>query len=236
MLELPAYIPVVFIATTLCTLVLFYKATKYSKIGLLLLIGWLGFQGILAYQGFYMDTEAIPPRVLLAFLPTLVLIIGMFAFPVGQVWLKQLDLKTLTLLHTVRVPVEFVLYWLYLYKGVPELMTFAGRNFDILAGITAPIIYYFAFVRKTLSKKMLLLWNVICLGLLLNIVINALLSAPIPIQVFAFDQPNIAVFYFPYIWLPSVVVPIVLFAHLVAINRLLKIDIMDLQEVKPQLG
>ncbi|MDZ7899625.1 MAG: hypothetical protein U5N85_16590 [Arcicella sp.] len=71
-----------------------------------------------------------------------------------------------------------------------------------------------------MSKKTLLAWNVICLILLLNIVINAAPSAPLPIQQFAFDQPNIAILYFPFNLLPSVVVPLVLFSHLVAIRRL----------------
>ncbi|HVF96549.1 MAG TPA: hypothetical protein VM871_04480, partial [Flavisolibacter sp.] len=39
---------------------------------------------------------------------------------------------------------------------------------------------------------------------------------------FAFDQPNIAVLYFPFIWLPSFIVPVVLLSHLVCIRQLLK--------------
>ena len=101
-------------------------------------------------------------------------------------------------------------------------MTFEGRNFDILAGITAPIMYYLVFVKQSMSKKTLLFWNFACLALLLNIVINAILSAPLPFQQFAFEQPNIAILYFPFNLLPSIVVPVVLFAHLVAIRRLLK--------------
>jgi hypothetical protein len=99
-------------------------------------------------------------------------------------------------------------------------MTFDGSNFDILAGLTAPLVYYQAFVRKKLTQRMLLLWNIACLGLLINIVLTAILAAPTPFQQTAFDQPNIAISYFPFIWLPSVVVPIVLIAHLVAIRRL----------------
>ena len=45
-----------------------------------------------------------------------------------------MNLRILTLLHIVRVPVEIVLYWLFISKAIPGLMTFNGRNFDILAG------------------------------------------------------------------------------------------------------
>ena len=61
-----------------------------------------------------------------------------------------------------------------------------------------------------------------CLGLLANIVVNALLSTPTPIQKFAFDQPNIAILNFPFSWLPTFIVPIVLFGHLASIRQLFK--------------
>jgi hypothetical protein len=41
------------------------------------------------------------------------------------------------------------------------------------------------------------------------------------LQQFAITQPNIAVQYFPFNWLPSVVVPLVLFSHLASIQQLL---------------
>jgi len=101
-------------------------------------------------------------------------------------------------------------------------MTFEGRNFDILSGITAPVIYYFGFKGKGLNTKLLLTWNFICLTLLINIVINAILSVPFSFQKFGFDQPNIALLYFPFIWLPCCIVPLVLLAHLASIRKLLK--------------
>ena len=101
-------------------------------------------------------------------------------------------------------------------------MTFEGRNFDIISGITAPIIYYFFFVKNSWRKSLLLAWNFICLALLLNIVITAVLSVPTAFQQFAFDQPNIAILYFPFNLLPAVVVPLVLLSHLAAIRQLLK--------------
>jgi hypothetical protein len=104
---------------------------------------------------------------------------------------------------------------------MPELATFEGRNFDILSGLTAPFIWYYGFIKKKLKKGWLLAWNFICLGLLLNIVVHAVLSVPTPFQQLAFDQPAIAVLYYPFILLPAVIVPLVLFAHLVSIRQLM---------------
>ena len=113
----------------------------------------------------------------------------------------------------VRIPVELILFSLFAYGVIPQLMTFEGRNFDIVAGITAPAIAYWGFTKKIIGSRWILLWNFISLGLLLNIVINAILSAPFPFQQFAFDQPNTAVLYFPFVLLPAFIVPVVLFVE-----------------------
>jgi hypothetical protein len=222
MTQLPSYISIVFICTTLLSIWLFFRAANESKTPLIMLILWAVFQSFLGLSGFYTNLDAVPPQFLLLIAPAMVLIIVLFNTPKGRAFIDKLSLEKLTLLHIVRIPVEIVLFWLFLQKKIPQLMTFEGRNFDILAGITAPIMYYLVFVKQRMSKKALLFWNFACLALLLNIVINAVLSAPLPFQQFAFEQPNIAILYFPFNLLPSVVVPLVLFAHLVAIRRLLK--------------
>jgi hypothetical protein len=218
---LPSYLAIGFGATTLLAVALFYKATKGSKATLLILMGWLLLQFLIARSGFYTDTSGVPPRFVLLVLPPLVGIVLLFSTPAGRRYIDSLDLPWLTLLHVVRIPVEMVLLGLFVHKAVPQLMTFEGRNFDIVSGLTAPVLFYFAFVKKNLGWKVLLFWNFLCLALLANIVITAVLSLPSPFQKLAFDQPNIAVLYFPFVWLPAFVVPLVLFSHLASIRQLL---------------
>lgn len=218
--NLPAYISILFGLTTMLTVGIFYKATANSKIVLLIIMIWLAGQAYISLSGFYIITDTLPPRFLLLIIPPSLGIVLLFVNSKGRRFIDGLDLKTLTLLHIIRIPVEIVLFFLFTYRTVPELMTFEGRNFDIVSGITAPAIYYFAFITKQLNLKILLIWNSICLVLLINIVSNAILSAPFQFQQFAFDQPNIAVLYFPFIWLPCCVVPLVLLSHLAAIKQL----------------
>ena len=117
---------------------------------------------------------------------------------------------------------EIILFLLYKHGAIPRLTTFEGSNFDILAGLSAPVIYFWGFKDGVPRKVPLIIWNVLSLGLLINIVSMAILSAPFPFQQYGFDQPNIAVFYFPFVWLPGLIVPLVLFAHLASIRLLLK--------------
>ena len=221
---LPLFVGITFGLTTLVAILLFCRASNHFVTTFLLLILWFNVQSFIGQSGFYLVTDTIPPRFLLLILPPLILITGLFMTKKGRQYLDGIDIKKLTLLHIVRIPVELVLYWLFVYKAVPQLMTFEGRNFDILSGITAPLVYYFGFVKKRLGKDVILLWNFICLGLLLNIVANAILSAPFPFQQFAFDQPNIAVLNFPFNLLPALVVPLVFLAHLVTIRQVLISD------------
>jgi len=231
--NLPIYIASLFALTTIATLLLFTWTIRNSNTEqtrnkatpiCIAFILWLLLQAVLTLNNSYnLDTTSFPPKIILTgILPAIITIIIAFSTQKGRQFIDSLPLKNLTYLNIVRIPVEIVLYWLFLNKTIPELMTFEGRNFDILAGITAPIIAYFGLTKTTLSRQTILLWNFICLSLLLNIVINALLSAPSPIQKFAFDQPNIAILNFPFSWLPTFIVPIVLFGHLTSIRQLFK--------------
>lgn len=140
----------------------------------------------------------------------------------GKEFIDSLPLKQITLISIVRIPVELVLWWLFIYKAIPEALTFEGRNFDVLAGLTAPLVVYFGFVKNKLGRKVILWWNIVSLGLLINIILNAMFSFPTIMQLHAFNEPNTGILYFPFFWLPSFIVPIVLFTHFVSIRRLMR--------------
>lgn len=219
---LPIYISLLFGLTVIVTIVWFYYAAK-SGAFLLFAIAWTILQTILGLSGIYQDTETIPPRMMLfGILPTLVFIAITFFTTSGKAFIDRIDLKTLTYFHSIRIAVEIVLVVLF-YQGVVSVyMTFEGTNFDLFSGITAPLVGYYAYRITKRNKGLLLWWNIICLLLLLNVVITAVFAFPSPFQKLAFDQPNIAVLYFPFNLLPTVVVPTVLFGHLVALRQLTK--------------
>lgn len=215
MSTIPLYVPLLFGACVLAAILTLWRAANRSRTILLLAAGWITVQMFL------------PPVLPLFAAPPLLVIIGTLATKKGRSFINTLDLPTLTLLHTIRIFVEFVLYELYRYHAVPVLMTFEGRNFDILSGLSAWIIYYFAFVRHRLSARWLIVWNLACLVLLLNAVTDGVLTALAPLQPGSAGQPNIAILHFPYYWLPGTLVPIILFSHAAAIFKLLKIRVVN---------
>jgi hypothetical protein len=220
--DLPNYLNLLFILTALATAFLFYKAARNSTSVLLIILGWFLLQGLIGFNGFYLETTSLPPRILLLIAPPFVAIFIFFFTKRGKNFIDRLDLKFLTSLHTVRLPVEITLMLLFLHQQIPQIMTFEGRNFDIVSGISAPIIAFIYFRTQQTKKKLLLFWNFVCLALVLNIMIHGILSAPFPFQQFGFEQPNIGVLKFPFIWLPGFIVPVVIFSHLVSIRQLLK--------------
>lgn len=220
--NLRLFTAILFVSTTAFALAGFRRAFTKPSTGFRIILIWTLAQGLLGITGFYLHPHSFPPPILLLLLPPVFCLIILFTTAGGQYFTRQLNPGLLTRFHMVRIPVEMVLYLLYLGHQVPEIMTFAGGNYDIISGLTAPFIYYYGYVKKSLSRIALLCWNFICLGLLLNIIVRAVLSTPSPFQTFAFDHPNIAILHFPYNWLPSVIVPLVLFSHLVCIRSLLR--------------
>lgn len=227
--QVPWYVSAVFILTTFAALGFLVQGVKAvgvdrlsSRLLAFLLPLWVFLQATLALGGFFQNSQTVPPR-LIAFsvLPAVLLIVTYFLFFRAS-FVDRFPIKILTLLHVVRVPVELVLYWLFLAGAVPQMMTFEGRNFDIISGILAPIVYLLAFRGPAVNRWLLIAYNVLGLVLLGNIVAIAAMSVPSPIQQLNFDQPNVGVLYFPYIWLPAIVVPIVLFSHLAALWLLVR--------------
>ena len=217
---LPLWLYLLFGLTTALAVGLFYLAARRSGQALALVLTWLLVQSMLSLSGFYTVTTALPPRLIFALGPPLLLLLSRLATARGRALLASLRLDMLTLLHVVRLPVELGLYGLYLHRAVPRIMTFEGGNWDILMGLSAPLVYWLVR-RRRLSRGALLAWNVLGLALLANIVVVAVLSAPSPVQRLAFAQPNVALLHFPFGWLPAVLVPLVLLAHVAALRQLL---------------
>jgi hypothetical protein len=215
------YVYVLFGATVVLSIWLFIKAAHYSKIALLLILGWALLQTVLGLSGFYSDSSELTSRFPLLVAFPVIFLASLFLTLKGRAFIDSLDLRALTIFHIIRIPVEITLLLLFLGKTIPEAMTFEGRNFDILSGLTAPLVYYFAFVKKNIGARLVIIWNATCMLLLLSVVSSAVLSLPGRYQQFGFEQPNIAVGYFPFLLLPAILVPLALFCGAAAIRQLM---------------
>ena len=209
-----------FIIAFLLSLALFYLGTGRNRHILFYILSWAAITGILAYVGFFEDTTARPPRFALVLLGAMTLCFILIRSLRNQ----NMNRYCLISVHLVRIPVELVLYQQYLVGKVPKLMTFTGWNFDILIGVSALFILLVKVViGKDPGRYFMWVWNGVGILFLTAIVAMGILSSPMPFQLLAFDRPNVAVLEFPYVWLPSVIVPLVFLAHWFAIKKRKKV-------------
>lgn len=208
---------IIFLFITLAAFLLFFFATNQSKVVLVFFLVWGIIVGLLALSGFYKNMEAILPRPLFIMIPIIVYVVYFYR----ELRIESSKFNYLLAIHGLRLPVELVLYSLFLQGKVPIVMTFEGWNYDILTGISAIILLsYILISKKQLPQRFFQVWNILGIIVLMIIVVTAILSIPLPIQQFGFSQPNVAVLHFPYAFLPAIVVPIVLLAHLLALKEL----------------
>ena len=182
------------------------------------LVVWAVLVSVWSLSGKMGDFSIFPINLMpVILIPLVVAVIFIPSKGLGEV-LRQIPPDRLIRLQSFRFFVEVLLWILFLAELLPAQMTFEGRNLDILAGFTAPIIAVLA-AKSRIGNIAILVWNIICLGLLLNIVVTALLSTPSPWRVFMNEPANYIVTYFPISWLPALLVPLAYYLHFMSIRQ-----------------
>ncbi|CAN5446225.1 hypothetical protein BH23BAC1_BH23BAC1_06470 [soil metagenome] len=174
------------------------QAMKWLKISAAILGGWLLFLAVLALSGFFQNFQALPPRFALALLPPVLGIIIISNIKGTNTILAALPESSLISFQTFRIVMELILWVLYLAYIIPVQMTFEGMNFDVLVGLTAPVISYLCFKKKKWPISVAIFWNFLGLTLLATIVSIAILSAPTPFRQFMTDPAPTFIASVPY--------------------------------------
>jgi len=166
-------------------------------------VAWLALTGVLASRG---ALHFSPPPTMLPLFPIIIVsAIGFALSPVGRTVALSIPLGALVGFQSFRIGVELVMHRAYVEGLMPVQMTYTGRNFDIVTGITAAGVAIW-LARGNRSNGVVFAWNTLGLGLLANVLIVALLSAPTPMRRFMNEPANVWVTRAPWIWLPTVFV------------------------------
>jgi hypothetical protein len=228
----PTYISLAFIGLTIFLIVCLFLGLNYARkkeelstnvlwytaIGLLL---WFTLTGLLSHLEFFTKFDAIPPRF-----PILIVV----PFAAMFFLLRNKTVKKLithiphhwpVYLQIFRIPMELILWAMFIEYIIPVQMTFEGANFDVLTAVVA-IPVGFAIQKGILSKRGIIAYNIFGIVLVTTIVIIALLSAPLPFQQFFNHPHNTMIAYLPFVWLPAFVVPIAYFMHFVSLQQALQ--------------
>ncbi len=179
---------------------------------------WMTATWMIAASGALRAFERRPPPFIL--LPVAIVALAFYlAFgPLGRKLSTGVPLYALIAVQAFRFPLELAMHGLMERGLMPIQMSYSGRNFDILTGLTA-IALAIAVRLGIATKPLILAWNILGLTLLLNVVIVAILSTPM-FRYFGNDRLNVFITYPPFVWLPAVMVLAALAGHLLIFRAL----------------
>ena len=184
----------------------------------LVTFGWMAITWTAARSGILREWERRPPPF--AFLVVgIVGLAAVIAFSgVGQRLARFVPLWALVAVQAFRLPLELAMHAMAEGGVMPGIMSYSGRNFDIVTGASAIVVALLTAAGLT-GRRLVMLWNVAGFLLLANVVIVAILATP-AIHYFGDQQLNVWVTYPPFVWLPAVLVLAALAGHLVIFRAL----------------
>ena len=186
-------------------------------------VAWLGLTAALAQSGLLADWGAKPPRVGWLPLGAMVLLMGSSLTPYARRLIVHTPASWPLALQSFRIVVEMILFWLWQEGRAPIQVTFEGRNFDMLAGLSAPIVAAIVAAHglRSWAIPLVLAWNLLGLGLLANIMFTAATSVPGTMQIAWPGGAFEALASWPVVWIPAFLAPVAVFLHVVSIRQAL---------------
>lgn len=197
-----------------------YGWPQFRIVAIPLVAAWFVLTEILAATGVFVDAEAFPPRMAIIVVPITALWISICVSGWGKRFAKAVPLVLLVGAQAFRIPVELFIHELVEAGRMPAMMTWTGANFDIVVGVTAPLVALWISRGKP-PRWAVISWNLGGLSLLFNVMIRGILSAPSPLRVIMTEVPNQAVLEFPYIAIPALFVSLAGALHFLAIRKIL---------------
>ena len=174
-------------------------------------VAWLGLTALVAAGGVLRRFDATPPPFAALVIAVVVIGIGVPLAPLGTVLVRGLPLCLLIGFQIFRFPLELLLHRAYVEGLMPVQMSYSGRNYDIVSGITAGALGLWLALRPA-PRWVVAAWNLLGSALLVNIVTVAIVSTPV-FGWFGRDRLNTFVADFPFVWLPGVLVTAALMGH-----------------------
>ncbi len=194
------------------------RARRVTLITLVITVVWMEATWMAASNGILREWHRTPPPIMLLLCAIVAVAVGLAFSPVGRRLATYVPLWVLVLVQVFRFPLELAIHAMYMAGVAPVQMTYSGRNFDIITGISALLVARFVASGRA-GRGLVLIWNVVGLALLINVVTVAVLGTP-RFQYFGPKNLNVWVAYTPYVWLPAVMVLAALTGHLLIFRAL----------------
>ena len=181
---------------------------------------WLLYVGVLSFLGVVADPSQRPPGIVFVVVPAVLFIaLALVRGRTGATIAAAVPAGVLIALQTFRVGVELILHDAYANGLAPRMLTYEGANFDILIGLSAPIVGWL-LSRGRLGARWAIAWNVAALCMLANVVARSALTAPGPLQLLPAEVPNLVIGTFPTTFIAGFFAPLAVALHVLSIRNL----------------
>ena len=186
-----------------------------ATIGVMAASAWAAASGRLA------RFDTLPPPMALMILSVFIMGFGLGLSRIGRHAADAVTLATLIGLQGFRLPLELVMHRAGTLGIMPPQLSFGGYQFDIVTGLSACLLYGLMRSDVSVPRAALWAWNVWGWWCLFVIAVIAVASSPM-VRLFG-DDPrdvNTWVLYFPYVWLPVVLVTVAIAGHVMVTRAL----------------
>lgn len=191
---------------------------KFTRNFLISFLGWFAFVYIWSRFGIFRNFEFFPFNAApVIIVPLITILIFTFSKSVKEI-LPHIPQENIIKLQVFRFYVEVLLWALFASALLPIQMTFEGRNFDVITGVSAMGVAWL-ITKNKFPKLAIILWNIMGLGLLINVVAIAVLSMPTPFRYFMNEPANTIVAEFPISLLPAFLVPLAYMLHILSLRK-----------------
>jgi hypothetical protein len=181
---------------------------------------WMAAAAVAAGSGALQDFARRPPPLMLAMLASVGAALALALSPIGARFVRGLPMAALVAAQGFRLPLELCMHRAAREGVMPVQMSFAGLNFDILTGASALVIAALLATGRA-PRALVVAWNAAGALLLANISAVAVASTPL-FHAFgtAPERLNTFVTELPFVWLPTVLVPVALAGHVIVARKL----------------
>lgn len=179
---------------------------------------WLGAFAIAAGSGALARFDLRPPPLMIAAVAAVggALFLGLSR--VGGLLARGLPLAALVGFQAFRLPLELVMHRAAAAGVMPPEMTWSGWNYDVVTGGTAALLAPLVALERA-PRWLVLGWN--AMGSVLVLVVMGVGIAGTPVfRAFGEEHLNTWIAYFPFVWLPAVMVVAAVAGHILVFRRL----------------
>jgi hypothetical protein len=197
------------------------------------LLGWFAVAWLLGHANvFSVGTNDLPRIELPLLIPIVAGLALMLGTQTGRAVVAATPQSWLVGLQVYRA-LGFMFLVLWAQGKMPGEFALPAGIGDIIVGVTAPFVAWLNARNAPSAAAVTRLWNVFGIADLVVAVTTGFLTSPSPLQMLAFDRPNLLITEYPIVMVPAFLVPVSIILHGLSLWKLPRLACSARSEASP---